>query len=98
MVHLWVLDGRDGLQIWRIVANNQISSHGRLKRGSLWLRDWVGDQQLPAVKSSLLCNFTVSWTSMGSLDSTSSGQGPMAGSCEHGNESSDSIKHGEFFH
>jgi hypothetical protein len=31
------------------------------------------------------------------LDSSGSGQGPFAGSCEHGNEPSVSIKCGEFF-
>jgi len=30
------------------------------------------------------------------LDSSGSGQGPVAGSCEHGNEPSDSIKGWEF--
>jgi hypothetical protein len=30
------------------------------------------------------------------LDSSGSGQGPVAGSCEHGNEPSGSIKVGEF--
>jgi hypothetical protein len=30
------------------------------------------------------------------LDSSGSGQGPMAGSCEHDNEPSGSIKGGEF--
>jgi hypothetical protein len=30
------------------------------------------------------------------LDSSSSGQGPVAASCEHGNEPSGSIKDGEF--
>jgi hypothetical protein len=30
------------------------------------------------------------------LDSSGSGYGPHAGSCEHGNESSGSIKGGEF--
>jgi hypothetical protein len=30
------------------------------------------------------------------LDSSGSGWGPMAGSCEHGNERSGSIKGGEF--
>jgi hypothetical protein len=31
------------------------------------------------------------------LDSSGSGEGPVAGSCEHGNEPSGSIKGGEFF-
>jgi hypothetical protein len=30
------------------------------------------------------------------LDSSDSGQGPVAGSCEHGNEPSGSIKGGKF--
>jgi hypothetical protein len=30
------------------------------------------------------------------LDSSGSGQGPVAGCCEHGNETSGSIKGGEF--
>jgi hypothetical protein len=30
------------------------------------------------------------------LDSSGSGSGPLAGSCEHGNEASVSIKGGEF--
>jgi hypothetical protein len=30
------------------------------------------------------------------LDSSGSGQGPVAGCCEHGNEPSDSIKGGGF--
>jgi hypothetical protein len=30
------------------------------------------------------------------LDSSGSGQGPVADSCEHGNETSDSVKDGEF--
>jgi hypothetical protein len=32
----------------------------------------------------------------GGLDSSGSGQGPVAGPCENGNESSGSIKGGEF--
>jgi hypothetical protein len=32
------------------------------------------------------------------LDSSGSGQGLVAGSCEHGNEPSGSIKGGEFLH
>jgi len=31
------------------------------------------------------------------MNAFGSGQGPVAGSCEHGNESSDSIKGREFF-
>jgi hypothetical protein len=31
-----------------------------------------------------------------SLDSSNSGQGPVAGSCEHGNEPLGSVKYGEF--
>jgi hypothetical protein len=31
------------------------------------------------------------------LDASGSGQGPVEGSSEHGNETSDSIKGGEFF-
>jgi len=31
------------------------------------------------------------------LDSSGSGQGPVAGSCEYVNESSDFVKGGEFF-
>jgi hypothetical protein len=31
------------------------------------------------------------------LDASGSGQGPIAGSCEHGNESSGSTKDREFF-
>jgi hypothetical protein len=32
------------------------------------------------------------------VDSSGTGQGPIAGCCEHGNEPSDSIKGGEFLH
>jgi hypothetical protein len=34
---------------------------------------------------------------MAGLDICDSGQGPVAGSCKHGNEPSDSIKGGSFF-
>jgi hypothetical protein len=34
---------------------------------------------------------------MGRLDSAGSGQGPVAGFCEHGDEPSGSIKKAEFF-
>jgi hypothetical protein len=32
------------------------------------------------------------------LDASGSGNGPMAGCCEHGNETPGSIKGGEFLH
>jgi hypothetical protein len=36
------------------------------------------------------------WMGRRGLDSSGSGQGPVAGCCEHGNEPSGSIKGGEF--
>jgi len=42
MALLQVADGGNGLQIWRVAANERISSRGQLKRGGLQLGGCAG--------------------------------------------------------
>jgi len=90
----WVADGGDGLQIRRVAANVTTKQSRTAYKG--WSPVWgLGEGVSPhRKKCSVLRNVT---QGLGRIWILCSGQGPVADSSQHRNESSGSIKGGEFF-
>jgi len=88
----WVTDGEDSLQIWRVTASILNRQSYSWQWVVLQLGVWVRVYLLIGKKMFIMKCYRRTWNW---ADASGSDGGPVAGSCEHGNEPSGSIKGGD---